>query len=106
MNSLFLPDGASTLIPCREPLDKGVNLLGSNEIRIWLKNLPYLRSVQYCGPEDMTFDNIKPEGTEQTVTNVNLNEQNFLKIFDVTLKDWYSRNEMTSVKQKGDEHHI
>jgi hypothetical protein len=49
LNAIFLPRRSSILVPCRKFHFVRQLVGGSDEIRMWLTMLPYLRSVEVCG---------------------------------------------------------
>ena len=80
MNALFLPSGSTVLVPCRK-----VNVIeNSNEIRIWFRQFPFLRAIEICGDNDVTFEG-------QTAI---LSVPAMVTYMDDAIKDWHRRKQV------------
>lgn len=78
MNSLFLPDRSTLIVPCRK-----IQLIEpSNEIRIWFRKFAQIRAIEICGEEDVVF-----KDNNLAILNIT----NLHKIFSYALDDWQSR---------------
>lgn len=77
MNALFLPYGGAIFVPCR----KVQQIETSNEVRIWFKSFPSLRSIEVCNDHDIQF-----EGQQ-----AHINTTSFAMHMKEVVQDWLTR---------------
>ena len=99
MPALFMPTGSTLVTPCRAYDRKWVYGKKSvesekpqhvvfeygNEVRIWFNTMPYMRSFQVCGDNDIVFD--------KNVYNVPaiINLDNLVNTMTIAINDWKQR---------------
>lgn len=85
--ALFLPKESTLIVPCK----KFDIVEQSNEVRIWFKVFPRLRTFEVCGDRDESFEE----------HNVRINVTTLADYMELAVEDWHHRRAML-FREQGD----